>query len=76
MEKKLTDALIVFFPYLKDQKFGYSETSMRSRVSVKYANREYSATFNHEDKSLIIGNIQVLHVFSAERLAALKLFVE
>lgn len=76
MEKKLTDLLIVFFPYLKDQKFGYSETAKRSRVSVKYANREYSAVFDHEDKSLIIGDIQVTHFFSAERLKALKPFVK
>lgn len=76
MKKKLTNLLIVFFPYLKDQKFEYSETSIRSRVRVSYGNREYVATFDYEDKSLIIGNIQVLHVFSSERLAALKSFVE
>ena len=76
MEKKLTDALIAFFPYLKDQKFRYSETSIRSRVGVSYANREYVATFDHEDKSLIVGNIQVLHVFGAEHLKALKPFTK
>ena len=76
MEKKLTNALIAFFPYLKDQKFGYSETSIRSRVRVTYANKEYVATFDHEDKSLIIGNLQVLHVFGAEHLKALKPFTK
>ena len=72
MEKKLTDALIVFFPYLKDQKFEYSETAKRSRVSTDYANRNYVAVFDHEDKSLIVGDIQVTHYFNAERVEALK----
>lgn len=76
MEKKLTDAIIVFFPYLKDQKFGYSETAKRSRISINYANREYVAVFDHEDKCLIIGDIQVTHLFSSERLAALKPFTK
>lgn len=76
MEKKLTDALIAFFPYLKDQKFGYSETIKRSRVSIKYTNKEYVAVFDHEDKSLIIGDIQLMHFFSVERLAALKPFTK
>ena len=76
MEKKLTEVLITFFPYLKDQKFGYSETAKRSRVSINYANRKYSAIFDHEDKSLIVGDIQVTHFFSAERLKALKPFVK
>ena len=76
MGKKLTNALIAFFPCLKDQKFGYSETAKRSRISINYANREYVATFDHEDKSLIIGNIQVLHVFGAEHLKVLKLFTK
>ena len=76
MEKKLTNALIAFFPYLKDQTFGYSETAKRSRVSINYANREYVAVFNHEDKNLIIGDIQVTHFFSAKRLDALKQFTK